>query len=238
MTTSAGNIIDGALRLIGVLAEGETPSGPMASDALSAMNQMIESWSTERLSVFTTMDQQFVWPANQRFRTLGPTGDFVGIRPILLDSSTYFVANQLSFGVQIINEDAYNSIAQKTNTSTYPQVLYVNMGYPDVTVYLYPVPTEALEFHFVSVEPLDTAAVQGTELAFPPGYLRAFRFNLAVELATEFGVEPPANVSRIAMSSKRTLKRVNNPLDVMSFPVGILNIRGQNEFNIFTGLPF
>ena len=43
---------------------------------------------------------------------------------------------------------------------------------------------------------------------------------------------------RIAMASKRTLKRINNPMDVMTFPVGILNIRGQNEFNIFTGLPF
>ena len=234
---SAGDIINGALRLIGVLAEGETPSGDMSTDALSAMNQMIESWSTERLSVFTTIDQQFTWPANERTRTLGPTGQLVGVRPVLLDPATYFIANDLSFGVTIINVEQYNSIAQKTNTSTYPQLLYIDAEYPDASVYLYPVPTESLEFHFVSAQVLAEPAVLATTLSFPPGYLRAFRFNLAVELATEFGVEPPNNVSRIAMASKRDLKRINNPNNIMSFPPALVGNWG-NDYNVFTGLPY
>ena len=52
--TTAGDIIDGSLRLLGVLAEGETPSAETAQDALAAMNQMIQSWNTERLAVFST----------------------------------------------------------------------------------------------------------------------------------------------------------------------------------------
>ena len=59
MTTSAGDQINGALRLIGMLAEAETPSAATSADALSALNQMIDSWNTERLSVFTTQDQVF-----------------------------------------------------------------------------------------------------------------------------------------------------------------------------------
>ena len=56
---SAGDIINGSLRLLGVLAEGEPPSAETSADALLAMNQMIESWNTERLSIFSTQDQVF-----------------------------------------------------------------------------------------------------------------------------------------------------------------------------------
>jgi hypothetical protein len=91
MTTTAGDQINGALRLIGQLAEGETPSAATSADALTAMNQMLDSWSSERLSVFSTQDQIFTWPASTATRTLGPTGDFVGNRPVLVDDSTYFV---------------------------------------------------------------------------------------------------------------------------------------------------
>ena len=58
-TTSAGDQINGAMRLIGMLAEGETPSAAASQDALSALNQMIDSWNTERLSIFSTQDQVF-----------------------------------------------------------------------------------------------------------------------------------------------------------------------------------
>jgi hypothetical protein len=225
MTTTAGDQINGALRLIGQLAEGETPSAATSQDALLAMNQMLDSWSSERLSVFSTQDQVFTWPASIALRTLGPTGDFVGNRPVLLDDSTYFrdPSNNISFGIKIINQQQYNGIAVKTVTSTYPQVLWINMDMPNVSMYIYPVPTKALQWHFVSV----------TELVIPPGYLRAFRFNLGCEIAAEFGVEPSPQVQRIAMSSKRNIKRINNPDDVMSLPYSIVATR--QRFNIFSG---
>jgi hypothetical protein len=235
MTTTAGDQINGALRLIGQLAEGETPSAATSQDALTAMNQMIDSWSIERLAVFSTQDQVFMWPPGAISRTLGPTGDFVGNRPVLLDDSTYFrdPANNISFGIKILNQQQYNGIAVKTVTSTYPQVIWVNMTYPDIEMYIYPVPTKVLEWHFVSVSELTQPATLATVLSFPPGYLRAFRYCLACEIAAEFGVEPSPQVSRIAMTSKRNLKRINNPDDIMSLPYSIVGTR--QRYNIFAG---
>ena len=235
MATTALDQINGALRLIGVLAEAEAPSASMAQDALTALNQMIDSWSTERLSVFSTIDQIFNWPPSTRIRTLGPTGDFVGVRPIQIDDSTYFrdASTNVSYGIKMINQEQYNNIAVKTVTSTYPQTLWYNATYPDIEIYLYPVPSRVLEFHFVSVSPLTQPAALDTVLAFPPGYLRAFRYNLACELAPEFGVEPSQQVRRIAMYSKRDLKRINFPGDVMSMPSALMVNRPR--FNIYTG---
>ncbi len=71
--TTAGEQINGALRLLGVLAEGETPSSETSQDALMALNQMIDSWNTERLAVFSTQDQIFNWPSGVLSRTPRPT---------------------------------------------------------------------------------------------------------------------------------------------------------------------
>jgi hypothetical protein len=234
---TAGDQINRALRLLGILAEGETPSAATSQDALMALNQMIESWNTERLAVFSTQDQVFLWPAGvgNQTRTLGPTGNFVGLRPILIDDATYFrdPGTNVSFGVKLINQQQYNGIAVKTVTSTYPQVMFVNNTFPDMTMTIYPVPTRQLEWHFVSVEELSNPATLATELYFPPGYLRAFAYNLAMEIAPEFGVEPSPQVQRIAMTAKRNLKRINNPDDVMSMPYAIVSNR--QRFNIYAG---
>ena len=232
---TAGDIINGSLRLIGQLAEGETPSSETAQDALNALNQMIDSWNTERLAVFSTIDQIETWPPGSRSRTFGPTGDIVGSRPVMIDDSTYFrdPASGISYGLKLINQQQYNGIAVKTVTSTYPQVLWVNMTYPNIEMYVYPVPTKVLEFHIVSVQELSQPATLATDLAFPPGYLRCFRYNLACEMAPEFGVEPSRQVQRIAMTSKRNLKRINNPDDIMALPYSIVGTR--QRFNIFAG---
>ena len=233
--TTAGDIINGSLRLLGVLAEGEVPSAETSQDALNAMNQMIDNWNTERLSVFATQDQMFTWPSGVLSRTLGPSGNFIGSRPVLLEDSTYFrdPGTGVSYGIKFINHQQYNGIAVKTVTSTFPQVIFVNMTFPDIEMYIYPRPTRDLEWHFISVEELTQPATLATQLHFPPGYLRAFRYNLATEMSPEFGMEPSAQVMRIAMTSKRNLKRINNPDDIMSMPYSLVATR--QRYNIFAG---
>ena len=235
MTTyTAGEQINRTLRLLGILAEGETPSAAMSQDALMALNQMIDSWNTERLSVFVTQDQVFTWPSGFISRTLGPSGDFIGLRPVLVDDATYFKApNGVSYGIKMINQQQYNGIAVKTVTSTYPQVLWVNMGFPDITLTIYPRPTQDLEWHIVSVQELTSVTDLSTVMYYPPGYLRAFTYNLAMEFAPEFGVEPSPQVQRIAMTSKRNLKRINNPDDVMALPYAL--VANRQRFNIYAG---
>ena len=212
----------------------------MSQDALMALNQMIDSWNTERLSVFSTIDQIVNWPVGSINATLGPSGSLVrsngtAVRPILVDDATYFRDPQtnVSYGIKLINQQQYDGIAVKTVTSTYPQVMFINMTYPDIDIYIYPKPTRVLEFHFISVEELTQPANLATNILFPPGYLRAFTYNLACEIAPEFGVEPAPQVSRIAMASKRNLKRINNPDDVMAMPYSLIATR--QRFNIYAG---
>jgi hypothetical protein len=185
MTTTAGDQINGALRLIGMLAEGETPSSETSSDALLALNQMLDSWSIERLAVYSTQDQTFTWPASTISRTLGPTGDFVGNRPVELDESTYFrdASTNVSFGIKIINQQQYDGIAVKTVTSTYPQVMWINMNNLNIEMFLYPVPTRDTELHFISVTELDQPATIATTLAICAPSVTTWRVSLLLNSA-------------------------------------------------------
>ena len=233
--TTTEQMIGGAMRLIGALAAGETMAAADAQDGLAAFNQMVDSWSTERLAVYTTQDQVFTWPIGAATRSIGPTGDFVGQRPISLDTATYFVdpGTGISYNVVPVNEEQYNSIALKSATSTFPQWVWMNEAFPDANLTVFPVPSRALEWHIVSVLPLTGSASLSTPLLFPPGYIRAFRFCLACELAPEFGAEPPPQVRRVATAAKRNLKRINDPMDLLGMPPAIL--RQSRRFNIYAG---
>jgi hypothetical protein len=233
--TTARDLINDAHRLLGLTASGNVLPEVVYQDNLNALNQMIDSWNTERLMIYNTVDQVFNWPADQIQRTLGPTGDFVGVRPVLLDDSTYFrdPSTNVSFGIKFINQQQYDGIAVKTVTSTYPQVMWINMDNPNIQMTIYPKPTRLLEWHFISVDELVQPATLNTTLVFPPGYLRAFRYNLALEIAPEFNVNPAAQVQRIAMTSKRNIKRINNPDDIMSLPYSLVATR--QRFNVYAG---
>ena len=227
---TAGDQIKRALRLLGVLAEGEAPSTETYADALAALNQMLDSWSTERLSVFGLIDTPATWSAGSDvYQIVTPS-------PIQLDPSTYFVLDGISHTPALINQAQYNSIPVKTVQSPIVSVLFAQQIInTDITleIYAYPVPSQDLAFHFISVRPLTQVADVTDQLVVPQGYLRAFTYNLALELAPEFGVEPSKDVRRIAMSSKRNIKRINNPNDVMSLPLP-LSIR-SGRYNVYTG---
>lgn len=235
-TYTARDIIYGALRLIGQLAEGEVPSAQTAQDSLTAMNQMIDSWSIQSLKTHSTQDQTFNWPTNTRTITFGPTGDIVGNRPVQVLDSTYFITKNttpnISYSIQLVNDDQYNNIIAKTLASSLPQILWVNYTYPNITMYIYPVPTQLVEFHLISVQELSQPANLSTELSFPPGYMKAFRYNLAIELASEFGVEPSSAVIVNANKSLAALMRINNPQDMLCYPYELT--QNRSRYNIYT----
>lgn len=236
--TTAREIIADAHRLLGLVSSGNSLPEAVFQDNLAAFNLLVQSWNTERMSVFCEQDQVVTWPSATRQGTIGPTGSLARVdlatatRPVQVQPSSYFVdpTSNLSYAVAMVNQQQYNSLSLKTITSTYPQVLWVNPTFPDVTLTVYPVPTIPLQMHVVSVEELTGPATLSTTISLPPGYLRAFKFAMAVELAPEFNMDAPAQVTRLAAVSKRAIRRLN--VDVPQLNADLRNGR----FSIYTGL--
>ena len=196
------------MRLGTILASGETPTADEAVDALKTLNDILENWSTERLSVWQTDSQQFPLVTGQSTYTIGVGGQFNVDRPVRV-SPSYSRINGTSFPIQTWSLAEYSQVAVKTIGGIPERMVYLN-EYPLGQIILYPVPSAATSTLFLNVDrQLDFPVTMATTLAFPPGYEKALRFALAVNLCPEYGIEPPAVVASIAASSKGDIKRAN-----------------------------
>ena len=80
VTSTAQDLITGALRNINVLAAAETPSASDSADALQVLNDLLESWSIEHLNVYSVVENILYFTAGQYQYTIGNPvgGTFLG----------------------------------------------------------------------------------------------------------------------------------------------------------------
>lgn len=108
-----------------------------------------------------------------------------------------------------LTDSQFSSITVKNTPSTFPFYLYDNGNYPLRTITLWPIPQTANVCVLWLMQPLVNFDELDTPIQYPPGYERAFRFNLAIELAAEWGKDVPGNVENIAINAKNELERLN-----------------------------
>lgn len=206
--STARDIIKGSLRDIGVLATGENPSSEEANDALELLNQMLDSWYNEKLIIYNIVKEEFTLVAGTQSYTIGSGATFNTSRPQKVESALIKDGNT-EYQVVEVDLDTWSEIADKTTTSDLPTMFYREGSYPNDTYYFWPVPSAANTLVLHSWKPLAQLAGLSTSLSLPPGYLRAIRSNLGVELCPQFGKEPTPTLSRIAIESKANIKRMN-----------------------------
>ncbi len=199
------------MRLIGAIATGETPTADEANDGLLVLNDMLENWSTENLSVWGSGNQTFNLVPGQRTYTIGPAGNFNTQRPQDVDDA-YCTFSGVDFPVVVISQEQYNEINLKSmQQPIVERMLYVN-EFPLGICTVWPVPTQALPITLTMKRLLTFPVTLATALTGPPGFLTALRFCLAVELAPEFGMEASTTVVQVAADAKGDYKRANIPI--------------------------
>jgi hypothetical protein len=199
-----------SLRLIGVLASGETPTGAEVSDALTVCNQMLDSWAADRLMVFTLTIGEFTLTPGKQTYTMGTSGDFNVPRPPKLDDASIVSltnpAQPLELPIKIYNDNEWQGIPLKSVSTTLPQGFYDDGGFPLRNLSFWPIPTVAVKTRIYSWTPLSTFPDLITDVTFPPGYIEALRYNLAVRLIAEM----PGNFNPIMVQT--TLQLANESL--------------------------
>ncbi|MES2355609.1 MAG: hypothetical protein V4568_14665 [Pseudomonadota bacterium] len=207
------DLLSGSLRLIGVLAANETPSSTEANNALESLNLMIDSWSNERLLINSIVREVFALVGGQQTYTFGTGGNFNSSRPMLIETALLQIPSTtpvVEIPVGILNKDQYAAETIKTLAATYPRCLYNDDNYPLANINVWPVPSAVCSLVFYSVKPLTTIAALTTTISVPLGYQRALKYNLALELAPEYGKTVSPEVIGIAVSSKADIKRMNS----------------------------
>lgn len=211
--TTALTLIEDALGLIEAVGVDQNLSADEADDALRVLNDLIDEWSTQSLAIYGQANQTFNTTSGLGVYTIGPSGTWNTVRPIRINDPAYSVINGTTFPCISMTQAEYNLIPVKAQTQDYPdRYLYVNEN-PLGRITLWPVPSAITPVTFSIDRVLISVATIATDIIFPPGYLKAFKYALATELASPFGrklseyPEVPAIASRSLGNIKRANKR-------------------------------
>ncbi len=237
--TAVRDIITGAARLLGAVAQGTPLSAGDAADGLTALNSILDAWNINALMVFTKNFDTYNIVPNKPSYTIGPTGDIAvppqlrpnGIDRVILriTATSPYIDQTLEY----LNDDQWSSINLKSLASTLPTKCYSTGDFPNLTLFLWPVPTQANQMVLWTWNQVLGVADINQQLNLPPGYERCIRYNLAVELAAEYGIAPSPIVMQIAQDSLAAIKRINSPIYYLECDPATLS--APTAFNYLTG---
>lgn len=229
---TAIQIITRALRTLQVLGTDESPSADQASDAFDSLNDLLSGWSDDQALFYQIVLQNFPLISGQRVYTIGPAGNFNTIRPMSIQNA-YVNWSGVDYSLGLVTREQYDQISLKTTQTQIPYVLQYNSGFPQSEIKLWPIPNDPTAILYIeSRQPFTSFATMTTDANMPPGYERALRYNLAVELMPEYGVNDP-KIIRLAAVAKTWLKRVNYDPLILELDTA-LPLRG-NIYDFYNG---
>lgn len=219
--TTALDIIKRSMRLLQVYAIGEEPSSDEAQAGLTALNALVQSWGNSPLLIHAQSLDQIPLTAGTGSYIVGPgLGGFVTARPMEVLEASFVRFQGVDYPLSVLTLDDLNAIPVKT-ISGIPTGVYAHMDMPNITLTLYPVPSQAMTLHLWSVKAVPEFPGLTSSVILPPGYEQALAFLLAETLAPEYETQPSAQVMREAARVRRAIKRTNLQVPRLNMPFGV-----------------
>ena len=235
--TSAKSIIKRALRLIGCLAAGEEIESGALNDGVEALNALLDSWNTEKLTVYALARTTFTLTNGLNPHEIGPAGNLDTGRPNRLEQGQVWITGGTLGTIEselfALSQEEWASIYDSSLSGT-PDKFYYEPAFPLGKLWFDLKPDSA----YTLILYLETMLQQvftdtvNTELALPTGYKEALDQGLAIRLTPEYGKSAPPEVIEGAVTAKANLKRLNmRPLYMEIDPA----LRREKErYNIYT----
>lgn len=220
------DLINSASRLIGVLASGETLASAEQSDCLLILQQMVDEWQADGLKIFTENINIFPFILGTQTYTLGTGANFNMPRPAKIQRmGCQILSNPTQpseVPITMLDVDGWANVRVKNISGSYPLFCYNDYAFPNMNLNFWVIPGLASNVVIYSWQPLSTwPDLATTNVTFPPAYLQAFRYNLAMKIAPEFGRQIDPLVMKVAMDSLAALKDINLPAPILRCDPGL-----------------
>ena len=205
--------INGALRLIGVLAAGEEASPEEHKDGLETLNSLIDSFNTQQLLVSYTQEKVYTPPVGgwKSMVTIGNgiQFDYNETAPIDIYGMWLRDAAGMDYPVRPMTMESWIGMVNKSIVAR-PSMYIAQFG-PDTSVEIQfnTIPYATDEMHIMARMPFKGGYLPTDDINWDYGFERMLRYNLAVELAPEYGVMPSQLVLANAQTSIEDIKQNN-----------------------------
>lgn len=196
---------------------GFTPSTDEQTTCMEALNLMLQDWALMPGGVSRLTRENFTMVASTASYTIGASMTFnTTLLPIRIvkaftrtDNVDYPIAPYYSMA-------DYADIEQKADTGR-PHAMVLERSTTTGTVLFYPTPDAAYAVHLWSHKPIAAYSSTSSDLALPSGYEPAIKWNLRVEIASEWGLPIAPQDAVRAEQTLSALKRLHSqPVPMIS----------------------
>lgn len=189
--TSRDQLISGALRMAGAIAQGENPSVTLVSEAAEALNMLVKAMQADGMPL---------WAIKKYAITLTATGDYtIGVsatvntpKPLkVIQAFLHNTSSGLDTPIRIITRQEYELLGNKTSSGTPNQIFYEPLLTTGI-MHVHPVPdatvAAANTLSIIYQRPFEDFDVSTDEPDFPQEYYHCIKLLLADVLAPEHGL--------------------------------------------------
>lgn len=233
------DLIEKAFRTIKVLGAGEHLADDESTDALDALNGIIEQANLDKLmgSYQTTLTIPMV--GGQTAYTVGPassTPHVTATRPVEILSG-YSRRQSTDAPIFVGAKQDYDAITRKDiSTGTWESMVYYEATFPKGTLYFYPVPADALTTVYLTVmNDLSSYTTLDDVVSLPPGYRVWLQYKLGMRMAPEYGMTFTADMVANLLDAEGALKRNNiKPMPVAKTGLTALQQARSGAYDIYS----
>lgn len=235
---AVSTMILASMRMTGEKERGDQLDANEQVECLAELNTMIESWSINRLNIYTITEDTHALTASTSTYTIGTNGTISTDRPVkIVDPCFVRDSGGYDTPVTVITKEMYDAFVDKDAGYTVPTYLYYDMGFSATstgTIHLYPAPNGGNTLHINSWKTLQNFASLSTIVLLPPGYQAAIESNYAIRSATGYTPVSP-ELRKLAIETLAAIQSLNLPNPVMRLESAtVYGSRGSGR-SILTG---
>lgn len=221
ITRTPRQIITSSLKALGILGQSDDLENEQATDGLNAINELLASWGVDRNIAHVLDRQTYTLTAGQGSYTIGTGGDFNTDRPVDIADNGYISSGSVDYPLRCFTRPGYNWIADKTSQDR-PTRLYYDPDYPLGKIYFDYVPSSAFTIVIDVQIPIASIATLDTTIVLPPEYARALKWNLCLELAPDYEINPRKGIQDNAEESLNMIRANNATIEPLRFDAALV----------------
>ncbi len=199
---TTNDIIAHALKLIGVVAAGESPTASDYADGKASLNSMVKAWQAKGINLWRETEDTLTLTASQASYTFGTGGDktYRPLRITSLRSKTSASGTELP--CRLLSRVEYFDQRPNKTTTGQPTEYYYDAQLATGRLYLWPAPyASTYVVAYTYVRPFEIFNTTTNTPDFPAEWVDAMQWNLALYLAPMYGVQPSQIVMAKAMET-------------------------------------
>lgn len=251
MSISVNDFVRLALVENRVARAGDTVNPDDMADALLIFNELLDQWNAGGRTLYSKSFSTVTLTPSLQPHTIGlaansPTFSVSVGRPKRILNANIILSGNIRApqgGLSILDEQQWNAISAGaaagqavTITSSIPLALWYKTGWPNGSIYLWPVPSAANGLELETETLLASVSLSDT-FDLPYGYQAALRLTLAERLASAFGQQVLPSTARAAQEARMAVFGNNDPIP-LAVPDGGVPMGGTRRggFNYMTGM--